>query len=169
MVKLYCISILYKGPTNGTWLKSAYDLQSFNFFQRGSVQEFMSFFCKTIVERSFPSTRQTVKEGEYLWQVYVRSDNLAGVVISDHEYPSRVAHTLITKILDEFSQKVPPVNWPNLQERDVNFLQLNIYLSKYENPKEADAITYKYYPNIAVKAQIRFTFETGPVTRTLGS
>lgn len=63
MVKIYCISVLYKGPTTGTWLKSAYDLQSFNFFQRGSVQEFMSFFCKTIVERSFPGTRQSVKEG----------------------------------------------------------------------------------------------------------
>lgn len=69
MVKLYCISILYKGSTNATWLKSAYDLQSFNFFQRGSVQEFMSFFCKTIVERSFPSTRQSVKEGG-MYKIY---------------------------------------------------------------------------------------------------
>lgn len=74
-------------------------------------------------------------------QVFVRGDNLAGVVISDHEYPSRVAHTLITKILDEFSQKVPSVNWPNLEERDVNFPQLNTYLAKYQNPKEADAMT----------------------------
>lgn len=30
--------------------------------------------------------------------VYVRADNLAGVLISDHEYPHRVAHTLITKV-----------------------------------------------------------------------
>lgn len=74
-------------------------------------------------------------------QVYVRGDNLAGVVISDHEYPSRVAHTLITKILDDFSQKIPAGNWPNLEERDVNFPQLNTYLAKYQNPKEADAMT----------------------------
>lgn len=73
--------------------------------------------------------------------VYVRGDNLAGVVISDHEYPSRVSHTLITKILDEFSQKYPPNSWPHLQEPDVNFPQLNTYLSKYQNPKEADAMT----------------------------
>lgn len=62
-MKLYCLSILYKGPTNATWLKSAYELQSFSFFQRGSVQEFMSFFCKTIVERTIPASRQSVKEG----------------------------------------------------------------------------------------------------------
>lgn len=73
--------------------------------------------------------------------VYVRGDNLAGVVISDHEYPSRVSHTLITKILDEFSQKVDRASWPTIQERDVSFPQLNVYLSKYQNPAEADAMT----------------------------
>lgn len=66
---------------------------------------------------------------------------MAGVVISDHEYPARVSHTLITKILDEFTQKVPAANWPNLQDRDVTFPQLNTYLAKYQNPREADAMT----------------------------
>lgn len=141
MVKLYSISILYKSPTAATWLKSAHDLQSFSFFQRGSVQEFMSFCAKTIVERTAPASRQSVKEGEYFCHVYVRSDNLAGVVISDHEYPSRVSHTLLTKILDEFSEKIPSSNWPNLTEKDVNFQQLHIYLSKYQNPREADVLT----------------------------
>ncbi|XP_044267493.1 synaptobrevin homolog YKT6 [Tribolium madens] len=141
MVKLYCISVLYKGPTSATWLKSAFDLQSFSFFQRGSVEEFMTFFCKTIVERTIPASRQSVKEGEYMCHVYVRADNLAGVVISDHEYPTRVSHTLITKILDEFSQKIPASSWPNLTEREVAFPQLNTYLSKYQNPREADAMT----------------------------
>jgi synaptobrevin family protein YKT6 len=105
------------------------------------VEEFMTFFCKTIVERTIPASRQSVKEGEYMCHVYVRADNLAGVVISDHEYPTRVSHTLITKILDEFSQKVPAANWPSLTERDVAFPQLNSYLAKYQNPREADAMT----------------------------
>lgn len=73
--------------------------------------------------------------------VYVRGDNLAGVVISDQEYPSRVSHTLITKILDEFSQKYPPSTWSTLTEKDVSFPQINSYLAKYQNPKEADAMT----------------------------
>ncbi|KAI4464928.1 synaptobrevin ykt6 [Holotrichia oblita] len=141
MVKLYCLSVLYKDTTSATWLKSAYDLQSFNFFQRGSVQEFMGFVSKTIVERTSAPSRQSVKEGEYMCHVYVRADNLAGVVISDHEYPSRVSHTLITKILDEFSQKVPPSSWSVITERDVVFPQLNAYLAKYQNPREADAMT----------------------------
>jgi hypothetical protein len=35
---------------------------------------------------------------EYMCHVYVRGDNLAGVLISDHDYPHRVSHTLITKV-----------------------------------------------------------------------
>lgn len=66
MVKLYCLSVLYKGPTSATWLKSAFELQGFSFFQRGSVQEFMAFVSKTIVERTQTASRQSVKEGGLL-------------------------------------------------------------------------------------------------------
>lgn len=35
---------------------------------------------------------------DYLCHVYVRNDSLAGVVIADSEYPSRVAFTLLEKV-----------------------------------------------------------------------
>lgn len=141
MVKVYALAVLYKGINNASLLKAAYDLQSFSFFQRGSVQEFMTFVSKTVVERTQPAARQSVKEGEYMLQVYVRSDNLAGVLISDHEYPNRVAHTLITKILDEFAVSVPPTCWVTGDESTIDFPVLPQYLTKYQNPKEADALT----------------------------
>lgn len=141
MVKLYALNVLYKGSTSATWLKSAYDLQNFGYFQRSSVQEFMAFVSKTIVERTQIAARQSVKEGEYMCHVYVRSDSLAGVVISDHEYPSRVSHTLITKVLDEFAAKIPASSWASANESTINFPQLNVYLAKYQNPREADAMT----------------------------
>lgn len=73
--------------------------------------------------------------------VYVRGDGLAGVLISDQEYPNRVSHTLITKVLDEFAAKYPSSNWPNLTEATTDFNQINVYLAKYQNPREADAMT----------------------------
>lgn len=73
--------------------------------------------------------------------VYVRADNLAAVLISDHEYPRRVAHTLITKMMDEFAAKNPPSTWPSLKEATTDFPQINVYLAKYQNPVEADALT----------------------------
>ncbi|XP_067208001.1 synaptobrevin homolog YKT6 isoform X3 [Linepithema humile] len=101
----------------------------------------MCFVSKTIVERTPTCARQNIKEGEYMCYVYVRADNLAAVLISDHEYPGRVAHTLITKVMDEFATKHPPSTWPTLKEVTADFPQINMYLAKYQNPVEADALT----------------------------
>lgn len=73
--------------------------------------------------------------------VYVKANHLAGVLIADHEYPQRVAHTLITKVLEEFAQKVEPDLWPLSSETDINFNLLPTYLARYQDPKEADALT----------------------------
>lgn len=140
-MRLYSLNILYKGQINAIWLKTSYDLSTFNYFQRNSVQEFMGFVSKTIVERTYSPARQSVKEGEYMCHVYVRADCLAGVLISDQEYPNRVAHTLITKVLEDFASKVPASTWPDANEASINFPQLNTYLAKYQNPREADAMT----------------------------
>lgn len=43
MVKLFALSVFYKDASEARLLKSAYDLQSFSFFQRGSVQEFIGY------------------------------------------------------------------------------------------------------------------------------
>ncbi|CAO1390342.1 unnamed protein product [Diamesa hyperborea] len=141
MVKLYAISVFYKSTNDARLLKSNYDLSSFSFFQRGSVQEFVGFASKTIVERTQQASRQSVKQDVYMCHVYVRSDNLAAVLIADHEYPGRVAHTLVTKILDDFSAKVTPDQWPNGNEQNINFTQLPAYLTKYQDPREADPLT----------------------------
>ena len=43
---------------------------------------------------------------EYMCHVYVRSDGLAGVLIADHEYPQRVAHTLLNKVNTLYSENI---------------------------------------------------------------
>ena len=35
---------------------------------------------------------------DYVCHTYVRSDSLSGVIIADHEYPQRVAYTLLNKV-----------------------------------------------------------------------
>jgi hypothetical protein len=35
---------------------------------------------------------------EYMCHIYVRADGLCCVLTADHEYPQRVAHTLLTKV-----------------------------------------------------------------------
>lgn len=93
------------------------------------------------MERTQPAMRQSVKQDAYLCHVYVRADNLGGVLIADHEYPQRVAHTLITKVLDEYSARYSSDQWPTQSEGLVDFPTLPAYLTKYQDPKEADALT----------------------------
>ncbi|AWP07433.1 putative synaptobrevin -like YKT6 [Scophthalmus maximus] len=140
-MKLYSLSILYKGATKSNLLKAATDLSSFSFFQRSSIQEFMTFTSALIVERTSQGSRASVKEQEYLCHVYVRNDSLGAVVIADTEYPQRVAFTLLDKVLDEFSRQVDSIDWPSGNPETINYKTLDIHLSKYQNPREADAMT----------------------------
>ncbi|XP_028835713.1 synaptobrevin homolog YKT6 [Denticeps clupeoides] len=140
-MKLYSLSVLHKGATKANLLKAAYDLSSFSFFQKSSVQEFMTFTSALIVERSSQGSRASVKEQEYLCHVYVRNDSLSAVVIADAEYPSRVCFTLLDKVLDDFSKQVDCIDWPSGSPPTIHFTGLDAYLAKYQNPREADAMT----------------------------
>ncbi|KAF8165609.1 hypothetical protein B0H34DRAFT_831741 [Crassisporium funariophilum] len=60
--------------------------------------------------------RQSVRERGYVAHVYNREgdEGLAAVFITDEEYPARAAFSVLTKLLDEFSTKVPHgVNTPS--------------------------------------------------------
>ncbi|KAG1697677.1 Synaptobrevin YKT6 [Nymphon striatum] len=142
MVKLYSLTVLYKVDSNkANTLKAVYELSSFGFFQRNSVLEFMKFTSQIVTQRSQPATRSSVREQEYMCHVYVRGDNLAGVLISDHEYPNRVAHTVLTKVLDEFATKVPEVSWASGSGENYSIAELQNYLDKFQNPQQADAMS----------------------------
>lgn len=140
-MRLYSLTILYKGVDGRVRkLSGASDLQSFGYFQRSSVQEFMDFTSKILVERTNVAQRASVREQEYMCHVYVRSDSLAGVLISDHEYPQRVAFTLLNKVLDDFCSKYPPFQWSD-EKQIMQFPEASDFLQKYQNPKEADAMS----------------------------
>lgn len=142
MVKLFYLGVLFKRDDDTVrCLKSAQNLQSFGFFQRNSVSEFMKFTSKVLVEKSDLATRSSVKQQDYVCHVYIRGDRLAGIIISDQEYPHRVAHTLLMRVLDEFTESVPKSQWPGLIEYQAPYTNLDMYLTKFQNPKEADAMT----------------------------
>ncbi|XP_060712349.1 synaptobrevin homolog YKT6 [Hemiscyllium ocellatum] len=139
-MKLYSLSILYKGATGVNLLKAAYDVSTFSFFQRSSVQEFMTFTSQLIVERSQRGSRAAVKEQDYLCHVCIRNDSLAGVVIADSEYPSRVCFSLLDKVLEEFSRQVDSNEWPSGSPNVIRYTGLDAHLARYQNPREADAM-----------------------------
>ncbi len=59
-------------------------------------------------------------------------------MIADQEYPVRPAFSLLTKLLDDFIAKVPQASYKTPSA--ISFPEINMYLQKYQDPRQADAI-----------------------------
>lgn len=142
-MKIYYIGILK--TTEGAKsieLTSAKDLSDFSFFERNGVAQFMTFFSETIAGRTTPGQRQSVEENKYVGHAYARSEGVAGIIITDKDYPVRPAYTLLNKVLDEYISAHPPSEWKNVTETNpsLEFPELQTYIKKYQDPSQADAI-----------------------------
>jgi synaptobrevin family protein YKT6 len=118
----------------------------------------MTMFSKTVAERTKPEQRQDIEEkGTYTWfriwkvliwlvitttdfvfHVYARSQGIAGVIISDSEYPSLAAHQVLSKVVDEFLSQNPSVG-PNTTS-PVAYPALKTYITKFQDPEQVDSI-----------------------------
>ncbi|KAH7890389.1 snare protein YKT6 [Phlebopus sp. FC_14] len=140
-MKIYSLSVVLSPPSSpSAVLSSASDVSSFSFYQRGSVSEFLTFFTKTVVDRTPQGQRQSVQENNYTAHVYNRggAEQLAAIIITDQEYPVRPAFSLLTKILDEFIAKVPQSSFSN--PSSISFPDIQMYITKYQDPRQADTI-----------------------------
>ena len=81
-MKIYSLAVVLAPPNkSAVVLSSASDLSSFSFYQRGSIAEFMSFFTKTVAERTPQGQRQSIQENVYTSHIYNRggAEQLAGM------------------------------------------------------------------------------------------
>lgn len=117
------------------------------------MTEGINFLCTTVTERTSPGQRQSIMERDAVVHVYVRAaDSLAAVIITDQEYPVRVVFSLINKLLDDFSNVTPASTWKAAADDTrrtgrtqlVDFPQINDYLSRYQDPRQADTIMKVY-------------------------
>lgn len=141
-MKLIGLSILRTIPNmDPVVLCNAEELSSYGYFQRKGVKEMLNFFNKTMIKRTESGQRQSITHECHVVHCYVRSDSLAGSVVTDVEYPSRVAFVLLTQILEEFIGTVGSL-WKTISEPDgVSFPAIGEYLRRYQNPGEADKVT----------------------------
>lgn len=103
----------------------------------------MNLFSKTVAERTRPGQRQDIEEHGQIIHVYARNDGLVGIIMSDQEYPALPAHRLLSKYLDEFSEKYPKTMWGSTSDpaRFVEFKEKLVkYLEEFQDPKAADSL-----------------------------
>lgn len=72
-MKIFSLAVLLAPPGSpSAILSQASDLSTFSFYQKGSVGEFMTFFSKTVTDRTQQGQRQSVQENNYTAHVYNR-------------------------------------------------------------------------------------------------
>ncbi|KAF2136254.1 uncharacterized protein K452DRAFT_237799 [Aplosporella prunicola CBS 121167] len=138
-MKILYIGILKNEQKPAVELCSERELSTYSRFTRTSVGEFMTLFSKTVAERTRPGERQDVEEQSYTFHAYGRTEGIAGIIITDHEYPALVAHQLLSKVVDEFLNKYPR-NVFTVSDQECPMPELKEYIVKYQDPQQADSI-----------------------------
>lgn len=75
----------------------------------------------------------------YVFHAYGRTEGVAGIIISDADYPALVAHQLLSKVVDEFLSQYPRTAFTSTTST-LSFPQLKEYIVKYQDPQQADSI-----------------------------
>jgi len=110
MVKLVSIVIYRHGDEekNQKPVRLAYvaDLSPFSFWSRSTIGEHIRSATRAICMETKIGNRQSVsiKDIPYVVHSYVRTDGLSGLVVTDSEYPQRIAFALLLKTLRSYEE-----------------------------------------------------------------
>lgn len=141
-MKIFAFTIMSwrEGLAQPIMLSNAFDLSSFGYFQRGSVREFIVFFCRTLLARTSRGQRQSVDHENYVVHIHLRADGLGGIAVCDQEYPQRVAYTALSQLMSEFSEIHRDV-WPTFKEDHLfPFPNIEKAIVDFQDPAKADKL-----------------------------
>jgi len=143
MVKLVSIVIYRHGDEekNQKPVRLAYvaDLSAFSFWSRSTIGEHVRYLTRAICMDTKIGNRQSVsvKDIPYVIHSYVRTDGLSGCVVTDSEYPQRIAFALLQKTLQSYeeSNEFTSSKWKEIvtdSTSEPQFLRDN--LEAYQDP-----------------------------------
>lgn len=122
-------------------MSQVFDVAEFNFFQRGSVRQFLTAFTRIFTKRTAPGKRLAVEHEGHVVHTWCLTTGLSGCVVCDKEYPSRVAFSLIRKMMDAFGQAYPAEQWKQMGENAVQFEPMTEAIVSYQDPQNVDKLT----------------------------
>lgn len=161
MVQVFAVSIMrWQGADKEPVLLASYqELSQFAFFKRGTVRELVMFFSRMVVRKTCPGERQAVEQGEHNCFAFVDKDSLGVAVVTDSEYPERVAFALASMCLREFVLQHGDSWERHTTDTTLKVPEMATLLKKYQNPEEADAISRVQSEIEEVKEVMHHTME----------
>jgi len=139
---LYVFRVVKNSTTEPLICSMATDVSEFGIFKRNSAREFLTFLARTVAKRIPYNSRNQINQDAHVVFAHSRGDGLCGVAVCDNEYNSRVAFTLVSQFLQDFTDQFHG-KWETIEGVKDNFLQwpdLDRLLHRYQNPEEADKI-----------------------------
>lgn len=139
-MKVYYLGILDNTKQPAVQLCAEHELSDYSRFTRNEYANFMTMISKTVAERTRPGQRQSVEEQDYVVHCYARSEGIAGVIITK-EYPNIAAHSVLSKLIDQFLAEKPIASIQGVtKDNEVKWPPLAEYLTKYQDANEANSI-----------------------------
>lgn len=142
-MKLIALHVARLDGDRVVFMSSKSDVSSFGYLERKAVRELGNFLAREIFPKVQVNQRDLITHKDYLFLVLRWSDGLAVSAFTDKEYPSRVAYQLLSRIHDDFREKIPRQIWQRVTEdHAVEYKDsLRQWLKQYQNPREFDAVT----------------------------
>ncbi|KAF0982168.1 hypothetical protein FDP41_012029 [Naegleria fowleri] len=144
MVKVYGIFILNQTtPTSkatvfcshtdsGTW---------YSFLYTDQITELTIFLAKLLAEKTNPGYRQQVEKDELTGYVQKTKDGLSCVVVTDKDYPFRVAFDLVRHTLRDFTDWRTQQTLSSRNDDPAQYTAtIKDLMTKFQDPTQADKI-----------------------------
>lgn len=125
-------SIILWDPQLKVQISELVNLEDFSFWQKSTVLDIIREVSRLTIGLTVLGKQTSVVHEGYLCHVMHRKDGLAGAIITDEEYPSRVAFDLLHDYSDKYFQKY------GLKACKETFLPE--YIIKIQNPEDIDKL-----------------------------
>lgn len=118
------------------------DLSFISYFGRGPAKEQLRFHSRVCASRTEPGQRQSIQLEELGYcHCWVHPSGLVGTVVTDKEYPLRVAYTLVAEAIKAFLERYRNREAEQQNgDTTMNFPEGQDLFTKFQDPHTADKI-----------------------------
>ena len=142
-MKILSIHIFSLYKSKPIILSSAFSLAFVSIFQRGTLKDFLNFHSRLVIERVQKDTHAQVQLEKGICYAIANEDKIGVTLISDEEYPKRVAIDFLLKIHDNFKTFLAQqnVNLNSIEEdTDLKFDYIATEIEAWQDPSKKDNI-----------------------------
>ena len=140
-MKILSIHIFSLYKSKPIILSSAFSLAFVSIFQRGTLKDFLNFHSRLVIERVQKDTHAQVQLEKGICYAIANEDKIGLTLISDEEYPKRVAIDFLLKIHDNFKTFLAQqnVNLNSIEkDTDLKFDYIATEIEAWQDPSKKD-------------------------------